>query len=310
MKAFITGIEGFAGKHLAAYLLGRGVDVSGSYFRKEDLTGLAQPVQLLPCDIRDYRRLLGVLDAARPDQIYHLAAQSSARISFDEPRLTFEVNTLGTLNLLHAVWELGIEPRILLVSSCEVYGEVESAAREDSPLNPLTPYASSKAAAEQIAQQYHRHFSLTTFIVRPFNHTGPGQSPIFALSSFAKQIAEIEKGAEEPYLFVGNLEARRDFLDVRDIVRAYHLVAEMGEEGEVYNVSTGKPCSIAEVLEILLALSEEEIEVKVAEERLRETDAQLLSGDRGKIARATDWGPQLSLEQTLRDLLDFWRQRI
>ncbi len=310
MRAFITGVEGFAGKHLASYLLESGLHVSGSYFKKEDLPGLPRAVQLFDCDVRNSRVLLNILDSVRPDQIFHLAAQSSAKSSFEEPGLTFEVNTLGTLNLLQAVWELGINAKILLVSSCEVYGEVESAARENSPLNPLNPYASSKASAELIAKQYHRSFNLRAVTVRPFNHTGPGQSPLFALPSFARQIAEIEKGLKEPCLSVGNLEVRRDFLDVRDVIKAYRLVAQRGEDGEVYNISTGNPYSIRKLLEILLRFSAKKIEVRVDEQRMRPADALLLSGDPTKLIRATGWHPEIPLEETLKDLLQFWRQRV
>ena len=309
MRAFITGIEGFVGKWLAGHLLEKGLSVSGSYFRKEDIGDLRGSVEPIFCDIRDYSQLLSALKTAQPDQIYHLAAQSAAGVSFEQPRLTFEVNTLGTLNLLEAVRELGTEPKILVVSSCQVYGGVESPVKEESPFNSLNPYASSKALAELIACQYQSHFSLKVLRVRPFNHTGPGQSPNFALSSFAKQMAEIEKGDREPLLSVGNLEVRRDFLDVRDVVKAYQLVVERGENDEVYNISTGSPHSLRDALDILLGCSEVKIEVRVAKERLRPTDISLLSGDPEKLFRATGWRPEISFEQTLRDLLQFWREQ-
>jgi len=310
MRALVTGVEGFVGRHLAASLVGKGVEVSGTYFEEEGLPGLPETLKLFPCDIRDYDRLASVLRTVGPASIYHLAAQSSAKLSFEKPRVTFEVNAVGTLNLLDAARKAGVGPKILLVSSCEVYGERDSPSEEDSPLNPLSPYGSSKASAELIAHQYHRHFNLRIVVARPFNHTGPGQSSVFALPSFAKQIAEIERGVREPYLVVGNLEARRDFLDVRDVVTAYHLLIERGKDGEVYNVASGRPYSIKEVLDILLRLSKKTVEVRVDEERLRPRDAPFLSGKPDKLRKATGFRPRIPLEETLEGLLDFWRQRV
>lgn len=309
MNAFITGIEGFAGHYLARELSSSGASVAGSFFDEGLISGL-DGYQLYRVDLSSGRELGAALGKAGPDIIYHLAAQSSAAVSFRQPRLTFEVNVTGTINLLEAVRALGKRPRLVLVSSCEIYGPNpdEKPLDESRPYRPRSPYAASKAAQEIACLQYSRSYDLDVLIARPFPHIGPGQSDTFALPSFARQIAEIEAGIRQPVVMVGNLEARRDFLDVRDVARAYRLLGEKGRRGEAYNICTGKARSVGQALETMLGFSESTIKIEQDPNRLRPSDTPLLLGDNRKLAAETGWAPEREVEASLGDLLDHWRK--
>ena len=316
MKALITGCPGFAGSHLAEHLLEQGQEVVGLAAEQEDLTnlkGILPHLRVDRADLRNPERMLEVLRDTKPQRIYHLAALSSRTESIGDPRRTYEVNFVGTLNLLLAWRELQIDCRFLFVSSSEVYGVVRQQdlpLREQSPLLPTSPYAASKAAGELLAYQFYRSYGLPVLRVRPFNHTGPRQSSGFVCSDFARQIAEISLGLRPPSMTVGNIKVSRDFCDVRDIVRGYYLLLEKGEAGEVYQLGSGRAVPVEQVLEILLGFCSQRIEVRTDSSRLRASDAPALWGDTSKAEHAVGWKREYSLETTLRDLMEYWIQRL
>jgi GDP-4-dehydro-6-deoxy-D-mannose reductase len=310
MRAFVTGLTGFVGPHLARMLVGKGFEVVGLGFQSEN-TG---PVQSLPkgasavnIDIRDYAGLRQILKDAQPDQVYHLAAISNVVTSFKNPRLTYDVNVGGTLNLFEALRELDIRPRIVHVSTAHVYRSIETEAGldEDSPIRLLTPYATSKFMCEALATQYVEAFGFQTMTVRPFNHVGPGQPTGFVCSDFARQIAAIKLGQAEPVLHVGNLAPVRDFTDVRDTVEAYWMVATQGVSGEVYNVGSQRPVSMQEIVSMLCKLAGVQVRIEVDSEKFRPIETLRLFGNSSKV-RALGWKPRIELEQTLKDILDWW----
>jgi GDP-4-dehydro-6-deoxy-D-mannose reductase len=254
--------------------------------------------------------VLSLLKEVRPDRIVHLAARSSVADSLRDPWGTFAVNAGGTVSLLEAAAAAAPEARILIVGSAEAYGEVredELPLTEDRPLMPLTPYGISKAAAEQVALFYGRTRGLDVVVARAFNHTGPGQEPTFVCSDFARQIARIEAGRGAAVMRVGDLTARRDFADVRDVVRAYGLILERGNPGEIYNVCSGKARSIGEILDILRGFADTSIAVEADPARGRSEDVPTLVGSFAKLETAAGWRPEIPLERTLKDLLDYWR---
>ena len=312
MKSLVTGSPGFAGSHLTEYLLEQGQEVIGLAAEDESLANLkpfAHHVRVERADLRNAQRVLEVLRDTKPQRIYHLAALSSPADSLQDPRLTYEVNFGGTLNLLLAWRELQFDSRLLYVSSSDVYGLVRDEdlpLREDTPLRPASPYAASKAASEFLAFQFFQGYGLPIVRVRPFNHTGPRQSATFVCSSFAKQIAEVNTGLRPPTVAVGNLQLRRDFSDVRDIVRGYHLLLEKGQPGEVYQLCSGRAVSIEAILQILIAMASRPIQVTVDPSKTRAQEAPVLWGEPSKAGRAVGWRPQYELETTLRDLELYW----
>jgi len=315
-NALITGIDGFAGSHLAEFLLSKGCQVSGivHYLKSaENIKHIKDQLTLYECDIRDAAKLNEIITQSKPDEIYHLAAIAHVPTSYRDPKLTFEVNLYGSLNLFEAVKSVSRDTKVLYVGSASEYGdarEEEISIDEDVLLRPVDPYSVSKVSADLLAYQYFKSFKMHIVRVRPFNHIGPRQSPDYVVSNFAKQIAEIEKGLKAPVITVGNLEAKRDFTDVRDMVRAYWLALQKGEPGEVYNICSGKAVSIQEVLDKLLRLSEKEIKIERDVERLRPADIPLLLGDSSKFRGKTGWEPEIPFEKTLQDTLDYWRGRI
>ncbi len=317
MNCLITGITGFAGSHLAEYLLSLGsCEVHGTIrwrSRTENIEHLKGKIHLHDCDLRDSGSVYRLIADLKPDRIYHLAAQSYVPMSWTAPQETFVTNVIGQLNIFEAVRATGCSCRIHIAGSSEEYGLVlpdETPIKETNPLRPLSPYAVSKVAQDLMGYQYHQSYKMHIIRTRGFNHTGPRRGIVFVTSNFARQIAEIEKGKREPVLYVGNLEAVRDFTDVRDTVRAYYLILEKGVPGEVYNVATGKGYKIRQVLEILQSLSTAKFQVKQEPNRLRPSDVELLIGDPTKLKKATGWEPQYPFEQTLKDLLDYWRERV
>jgi len=310
MRAFVTGLTGFVGPHLARMLASKGFEVVGLGFQSEN-TG---PVQSLPkgastvnTDIRDYAGLRQILKDAQPDHVYHLAAISNVVTSFKDPRLTYDVNVGGTLNLFEALRELDIKPRIVHVSTAHVYRSIETDAGldEDSPVRLLTPYATSKFMCEALATQYVEAFGFQSMTVRPFNHVGPGQPTGFVCSDFARQIAAIKLGQAEPVLHVGNLAPVRDFTDVRDTVEAYWLVATEGVPGEIYNVSSHRPISMNEIVSKFCDLAGIQVSIEMDQEKFRPIETLRLFGNSSKL-RALGWKPRIELEQTLKDILDWW----
>lgn len=315
MRALITGINGFAGSHLADYLL-----QSGAY----EIWGIAMEptlhwphlngkVQVLAVDLRDARQTSAALAQIRPQQIFHLAGQTFVPASFADPAATLQTNVLGQLHVLLAVLEHAIAARILVVSSYEVYGAItpeDLPIGETTPFRPTNPYGVSKIAQDMLALQYHLSHGLDIVRVRPFNHIGPRQSSRFVAASFAKQIAAIEQGKQPPTILVGNLSAQRDFTDVRDMVRAYVLALHHGESGAVYNIGSGRAVRIQEVLDTLLAASGQPIEVRQDPSRMRPIDVPAVVCDASRFRERTGWQPQRTLAQTLQDILEDWRIRI
>ena len=315
MRALITGAGGFVGGHLCAYLLAH---------TDWELTGTVNPrpvedqppeprLTLCHADLRDPMVVQDLLCKVQPDCVFHLAAQSSVSASFKDPWPTLENNIRAQLNLLEAARASRREVRMLVIGSAEEYGAPtpeELPLTEQNPLRPSTPYSVSKVAQDFLGLQYHLSYGLPVVRVRPFNHTGPGQSPRFVVPAFASQIAHIEAGLQEPVMKVGNLDAARDFTDVRDIVRAYYLAVTQAEPGEVYNLASGRPQSIRGLLESLLSLSDAEIRVERDPARYRPVDVPQVYGSADKFRRRTGWKPEVHFDQTLRDTLDYWRAQI
>jgi GDP-4-dehydro-6-deoxy-D-mannose reductase len=316
MRALITGVTGFAGSHLAEYLLAEGLEIFGTRRLRspmENIAHLQGKITLLEAELTDQTSVSGLLETSNPDLIFHLAAMSFVKASWAYPGYTLFNNVSSQLCIFEAVRALKLDPRIQIAGSSEEYGlaeESELPLREESPLRPLSPYGVSKVAQDMLAYQYFHSYGMKVVRTRAFNHTGPRRGDIFATSSFARQIAEIELGMREPVISVGNLDAQRDFSDVRDVVRAYYLACTKGEPGDVYNICSGKAVTIREMLDILLRLAKREVQVKVETERLRPSDVQLLRGDAAKIRKAVGWEPKYDLQATLADLLDYWRGRL
>ena len=318
MKVLITGITGFAGSHLADHLLATQPDaeVAGLYrwrSRTENVEHLVGRVRMVECDIRDATATREAIEAFRPDYIFHLAAQSFVPSSWRAPQETLSTNLLGQLNVFEAVRKSGLECRIQIAGSSEEYGlvhESELPITEDQPLRPLSPYAVSKVGQDALAYQYFMSYGMPIIRTRGFNHTGPRRPSVFVCSDFARQVVEIERGLRAPSLRVGNLDARRDFTDVRDTVRGYWLALTKGKPGEVYNVATGRSWAIREVLDMLVDFAGVKVEIGEDPERLRPSDVPRLEGDATRLREATGWAPTIPFEQTLRDLLDYWRERL
>ena len=318
MRVLITGITGFAGSHLAEYILAHHSDVEVFGIvrwrsRMENVLHLEGKIELVEADLKDIVSLRGCLAHVKPDRIFHLAAQSFVPTSWKCPAETFAINAIGQVNLFEAALSLKLSPRIQVAGSSEEYGHVnpeEIPMKETNPLRPLSPYAVSKVAQDLLGYQYHKSYGLRIVRTRGFNHTGPRRGEVFVTSSFAKQVAEIEKKKRGPIIYVGNLEAKRDFSDVRDIVRAYWLCLEKGEDGEVYNIGSGVSRSMREVLDTLLSLSKVNVRVEVDPKRLRPSDVPILLSDSSKFIRLTGWKPEIPFSQTMADLLDYWRERV
>jgi GDP-4-dehydro-6-deoxy-D-mannose reductase len=315
-RVLVTGVTGFAGSHLVDYMLERGDCEIFGIQRWRSPTGniehFADRITLLECDLRDASSTRDTLEQVRPEWIFHLAAQSFVPTSWSAPTESLTTNILGQVNIFEAVRRLELRCRIQLACSSEEYGMVhpsEIPIRETNPLRPLSPYAVSKVAQDLLGYQYWMSWKVDSVRTRGFNHEGPRRGPVFVASDFAKQIADIEKSRKPPLLQVGNLDARRDFTDVRDMVRGYWLALEKCEPGEVYNICTGTAWSIRNVLDHLLSLTTARIEVRQDPARLRPSDVPILLGDSSKFVQATGWRPTIPFEQTLRDMLEYWRAR-
>lgn len=347
MRVLITGVTGMAGSHLAEYALQQGdVHVFGLYRWRSRLDNLEDLMQagkvhviaeggnacrseadwqevrescqpgvlhLVEGDIGDASSMKRIVEMVRPDRIFHLAAQSYVPFSWNAPADTFRINVLGQINLFEAIRAAKIDPLVHVAGSSEEYGLVhpdEVPMKETNPLRPLSPYAVSKVAQELLAWQYFKSYGLKTVVTRGFNHTGPRRGHVFVTSSFARQIALIEKGKKSPVLEVGDLTSKRDWTDVRDTVRGYWLALEKGVPGEVYNIGSGVARSVGQMLDALLSFSSVKVEIKQDPSRLRPSDVKILWSDCSKFRAQTGWEPQIPFEQTLRDLLDYWRKRV
>ncbi|MGK5509617.1 GDP-mannose 4,6-dehydratase [Brevibacillus formosus] len=314
MKALITGVTGFAGSHLAEYLLSRGdVDVYGTFrslTKKEQLGHLMDCVHMENCELKDPQSVNELIQRIKPDLIFHLAAQSFVPTSVSSPADTMVNNIVPQLNLFEAVRNHAVACKIQIACSSEEYGLVypeEIPIKETNPLRPLNPYAVSKIAQDYLGYQYHHSYGLAIIRTRTFHHTGPRRGESYVTSNFAKQIAQIELGLQEPKVHVGNLEAIRDFTDVRDIVKAYWLAITRGEPGDVYNISAGTRYTIEDMLKTLLALTDVQVQIHVDTNRLRPSDVDIVLGDSSLFREKTGWEPEISFQQTMEDLLNYWR---
>ena len=318
-KALITGITGFVGSHLAELLLDKNFEVHGIVrwrSKTDNIDDFKEKLVLHDGDMTDFSSLIKILKQVKPDYIFHLAAQSFVLSSWKSPSQTLHTNVIGASNLLEAITSLkddSFDPIIQFAGSSEEYGLVlphEVPIKETNPLRPLSPYGVSKVATDMLAHQHLRSYGIKTIVTRSFNSTGPRRGEVFVCSTFAKQIAEIEKGKREPVIFHGNLDAKRDFTDVRDIARAYLLTVEKCKPGEVYNICSGKAYLMKEILSMLLSLSHASVELKQDPERMRPSDVSILHGDYSKFKKATGWQPTIEIKKTLEDLLNYWRERV
>lgn len=314
MKALITGITGFAGSHLAEYLLSRGnIEVYGTYrlrSRMNHINHIQDKIKLVECELKDPHSVNAVIKEIRPDLIFHLAAQSFVPTSWNSPTDTLTNNIVSQVNIFEAIRRYDIDAKIQIACSSEEYGMVypeETPINETNPLRPLSPYAVSKVAQDYLGYQYFQSYGLKVVRTRTFNHTGPRRGEAFVTSNFAKQIAQIEHGINPPKLFVGNLLAKRDFTDVRDVVKAYWLALEKGEPGEDYNIASSTTYTMEEMLHTLLSFSKVEIDIEVDPSRLRPSDVEILLGDVSKFEAKTGWKPEIPFKQTMEDLLNYWR---
>ena len=318
MRALITGMTGFAGSHLAEYLLENhpDVEVFGTYrwrSRMDNVEHIDRRIHLVECDLRDYFSVHQAVGTSSPDVVFHLAAQSFVPSSWTAPNDTLTTNVSGQTNLFEAVRALRLDPVIQIACSSEQYGLVlpgETPIKETNPLRPLSPYAVSKVAQDYLGYQYFQSYGLKVVRTRGFNHTGPRRGHVFVTSNFCSQVAAIEMGLQEPVIRVGNIDAIRDFTDVRDMVRAYWLAVTKAKPGEVYNIATGNGIAIREMLGRLIALANVEVKVETDPERLRPSDVEILIGDASKFKADTGWEPRIPFDQTLRDLLDYWRHTL
>ena len=316
MRLLVTGAGGFVGGHLVELVRREAPDTSvhGVVLPHGSLGwSSSQGARIHEADLDDPAAAAAVIEEVRPEGIVHLAGQSSVHQSWLDPGGTLRTNVLGIVHLLDAARSAALRPAVLVVGSAEEYGPVADAElpiREDAPLRPASPYAVSKVAQGVLALLYGPSGGMRIVLTRTFHHTGPGRGEAFAESSFARQIAEIEHGLRPPVIEVGNLDALRDFTDVRDVVRAYLLLLEKGEPGRAYNVCSGRGRHIREILDLLLAGSSAKVEVRVDQERLRPSDVPAQVGDPSRLRAATGWEPRIPLEQTLIDLLSDWRARV
>lgn len=317
MKALITGVSGFAGSFLAEHLVKKNLETTGIYLQEASLVNIAKirdKIDLFKLDLSDRDTVFSFIKESKPDYIFHLAALTSPGDSFEDPYTTIENNIKAELNILEALRKLNFtETRVLVVSSAEIYGLVDKKdlpIDENTSLKPTNPYAVSKITQDFLGLQYYLSYDLNIVRVRPFNHIGPRQSDKFVVSAFAKKIAEIEKGKRKPILTVGNLKTKRDFTDVRDIVKAYLFSLEKGISGDVYNLGSGRSYEISEILNKLLSLSNSKIQIEEDKSLFRPADNPDLICNCEKFTKLTGWKPEISLDQTLTDTLDYWRNII
>ncbi len=309
-KVLITGATGFVGHYLTDYLSAKNeYELFGTSLNDFNSTDNKIKIEKIDLSIAgDVNRLVKEI---KPDHVYHLAALSSPGDSYANATKVVLSNIEIQMNLLNAVKSADLNDcRTLIVSSGEVYGQVDKSdlpLKEDTKLRPVNPYAVSKIAQDYVALQYNLSYQLKTISVRAFNHTGPFQTTSFAIPAFAKQIAMIEKGKQEPILLVGNLSAKRDFSDVRDIVKGYEAIMQIGLPGEIYNIGSGKSHSMKELLDMLLSLTNKKIEIQEDPEKLRPASVPDIYCDFGKLKKLTGWEPKIAIEKTLKDTLDYWR---
>lgn len=320
MKILITGITGFVGSHLAQYLLGLNLKKKLQIYGicrwrspRDNLADIYKKVILSEADLLDLSSLCRVVKKIKPEIIFHLAAQSYVLTSFNSPIQTLWSNVIGTANLLEAVRITHVDPVIHICSSSEVYGQVSKKdvpIKEDCPFRPASPYAVSKVGEDMVALQYWLSYKIRTIRTRMFTHTGPRRGDVFAMSFFAKQIAAAELNLGEPVIYVGNLKSVRTFCDVRDAVRAYWILVNKCAPGEVYNIGGNRTTTIGEALNIMKSFSDKKLKIKTDPNLMRPSDVTLQIPCIDKFKNETGWEPQIPLEKTLQDLLDYWRNEL
>ena len=307
-KGLVIGAAGFVGNYLINEMHANGMEAYATKLPHEKFGNPNATVYDL--DIMDKEAIVTLLFEVRPDYIFHLAAQSSVGLAWKNPGLTIDVNIKGSINVMDAIRELFYKPRVLLIGSGEEYGHIrpgETPIKEDNLLRPGNIYAATKACQNMIGNIYSKAYDLELMMVRAFNHIGPGQAPLFVVSDFCKQVVEIEKGLREPVMMVGNLAAKRDFTDVRDVVKAYVKLVQAGVPGETYNVGSGNAKEIREILDMIISMSDKEIKVEIDPNKIRPVDVPIIEADITKINEITGWTPEIPLEQTIRETLDYWR---
>lgn len=314
-KALIIGAAGFVGRYLIEHLHTKGDYEIYATKLPNDILTVSEGIKVKVCDldILDKDIIVKMLYEIRPDYIFHLAAQSSVAIAWRNPTMTVDINIKGAVNLLDAVRELYYKPRVLLIGSGEEYGHIregETPINEENNVRPGNIYAATKCCQNMIGRIYSQAYDMDVMMVRAFNHIGPKQAPIFVISDFCKQVAEIELGLKEPVMHVGNLAAKRDFTDVRDVVRAYELLIEKGVPGETYNVGSGHAYAIREILDKIIAISGKEINVEIDPAKIRPIDVPIIEADVTKLMEATGWKKKISLDQTLNETLHYWRAEL
>ena len=310
MKALVIGAGGFVGPYLIERIKSSlFCEVVTTTSGVKDRLGIGED-KTVQLNIRDREQTVAVLEKERPDYIFHLAAQSSVALSWKDPKLTVDTNIIGAINLINAIQEMDYTPRVLVAGSGEEYGKVKESdipIKENTVLNPGNVYAVTKACQNMIASVYAHGYGLPIVMTRSFNHIGPGQTPQFVVADFCSQVVKIEQGRQKPVIRVGNLSAKRDFTDVRDVVNAYCRLIQYGKSGETYNVGSGHAVAVEDVLKAILLQSEAEISVEVDPSKLRPVDVPVIEADISKIFRDTGWKPAISLKETIADTLQYWR---
>ena len=310
-KGLVIGAAGFVGRYLINEMKKNNMEPHATKLSRERLEDVE--AQVYDLDIMDKEAIVALLLEIRPDYIFHLAAQSSVGLAWKNPILTVDVNIKGSINVMDAVRELFYKPRVLLIGSGEEYGHIqpgESPITETNLLRPGNIYAATKACQNMIGNIYSKAYDMELMMVRAFNHIGPGQAPMFVVSDFCKQVVEIEKGLREPVMMVGNLAAKRDFTDVRDVVKAYVALVQKGVPGETYNVGSGNAREIRQILDLIISMSDKDIKVEIDPNKIRPVDVPIIEADITKLNRLTGWKPEIPFEQTVQETLDYWRARL
>lgn len=306
-KALIIGVNGFVGTYLSNELKSNGCRCYGADLNIENIN--SENIEVIKLDILNKEMVKEVLNDIKPDYIINLAAISSVKLSWLIPQKTFEVNVTGTINILEAMKDLGLKSRLLLIGSSEQYGSIDysTSVSEECELKALNPYGISKATQEKLAIMYSKAYGLDVLMVRAFNHIGPGQGKGFVVPDFASQLIDIEKGKLESIISVGNLSAERDFTDVRDVVRAYRFILEKGITTEIYNVGSGNAISIQSILDLLVLNCGKMVRVEVDYNKLRKIDTPKIECNNDKIKQQTGWSPIFNVEESLKDIMEYWR---
>jgi GDP-D-mannose dehydratase len=312
MNILITGVNGFVGKNLVKAILPyyntSKVNLYGTYFGLDDFKMDPYNITLLPMDITDSDRIHKIVESTKPDYVFHLAAQSSVALSWEMPQLTFNINVNGTINLLNAIKNINNKCRILVIGTSDEYGSVKkNPVTENEPVNPENPYAISKMCQERICQLYVNAYNMSIVMTRSFSHIGPLQEPNFVVADWAKQVSEIEKGTREPVISVGNINIKREFTDVRDVIKAYLLLIEKGIPGEVYNVGSGKLYKLQNILEALLFFCNKEIKVQVDQQKIRPVESEPAQCNYDKLFNLCGWKPEFDIDQSLQEIMSYWR---